>query len=984
MTTELDRQAVIVLGMHRSGTSLLSGLCRILGLDLGTQLIPAASDNPSGFWENERIVRFHDELLQSLNRSWDSVLPLPEGWVDLPELKTAPGKLRSILKDEFGERGSWAIKDPRLCLLLPLWKRVLGDLDIRPHYLIVYRHPDEIYQSLLKRNGLSRSHSYLLYLLYYISAERNSRDAPRSFVGYDDLLSDWQHTLAVASPEAAIDWPTSIPEMEAEVNSFLDQKGKHNVVSSRDMDSELEKLALDMHQILGDQWSGENRDHRTRKHFDRIAGTIERSESILDAWAEQLEWQSRSAAARQRELEKIGVEQQAEIARLTALKNDYENELQRLASELTESVAAYQEQIADLTSLRDAQQQEISELLRIGEEQRKEISLLDGIREDLHRELGNRHEQIEELNAARKEDALEISRLAEVADRQTADMARLSEQLETETGLRLALARDVRKLTDDLGLERDQGRRMQRALDDVYASTSWRITAPLRWLRLAPGRVGRFATLASGMARSPAVMKQVYARFLTVVRNRGPQHVITRMPDYLVSLRKQIVVDTMERSRQGALTETADTLPWESAGKEMLDCQVSVVIPTYNAGEEFYWLLRKLGGQKGISKVEIVIVDSGSSDQTVSIAREQGCCIIEIPQSEFSHSHARNLGAATAGGDYLMFMVQDAYPIGDYWLHGMVSFLLEHRTERVVAASCAEYCRADSDAMYDFNVDTHYRFLMCRDADRIGEFRGDDHMSLRSYGQLSDVSCLIPKKIFEQYGYRGDYAEDLDLGIRLIRDDHRVAMLASIKTIHSHYRPAHYYFKRSFVDVIFLVRQFEDFEYPGVKSFRGLLVGIVNLACHLTGFLRNFEPGYVSEPLCSVLATVETGLRDACRKVDLSGTIDLLDDDLSRKMMQYRQEYLDGETGLAPQEQIEADSFVDGFCGRLAHFRQFAERIYIQQDAMLRSEIMETLTKTFASTAGSYLGFMYLDKYGLDQETAAVIEKVREDLQAGI
>ena len=97
---------------------------------------------------------------------------------------------------------------------------------------------------------------------------------------------------------------------------------------------------------------------------------------------------------------------------------------------------------------------------------------------------------------------------------------------------------------------------------------------------------------------------------------------------------------------------------------------------------------------------------------------------------------------------------------------------------KLAAVSCSEYSRSDSDMMYDSMIHTHYQFLGCLDRDRIGSYQGESHMSLRAQGQLSDVSCLIGRELFGTYRYRGDYAEDLDLGIRLIRDDYRVAMLS--------------------------------------------------------------------------------------------------------------------------------------------------------------------------------------------------------------
>jgi glycosyltransferase involved in cell wall biosynthesis/Tfp pilus assembly protein PilF len=252
---------------------------------------------------------------------------------------------------------------------------------------------------------------------------------------------------------------------------------------------------------------------------------------------------------------------------------------------------------------------------------------------------------------------------------------------------------------------------------------------------------------------------------------------------------------------------------------------VSVVIPTFNAGNDFYWLLRKLKSQKGLPSLEIVIVDSGSTDGTDQLAKQMGCIVISIPNKLFTHSFARNLGADLATGDLLLFIVQDAYPIGDYWICSLADRLLHppNEIERVDALSCAEFPRVDSELLYDFMIWVHYRFLGCIESDRIGRFVDIDHQSLRSLGQLSDVACLIPIDLFRKYRYYGRYAEDLLLGVRLLKDGYKLGMLSSLKVIHSHMRSTNYYFRRTFVDTVFLAHAFQDFSIPPISSVSAVL-----------------------------------------------------------------------------------------------------------------------------------------------------------------
>jgi len=244
------------------------------------------------------------------------------------------------------------------------------------------------------------------------------------------------------------------------------------------------------------------------------------------------------------------------------------------------------------------------------------------------------------------------------------------------------------------------------------------------------------------------------------------------------------------------------------------DEKVSIIIPTKNAGKEFNFLLKMLTNQKGFKEIEIVIVDSGSTDNTLEIAKSYNAKIVEILPEEFSHSFARNLGAKNATGDYFLFTVQDALPPTKTWLNKLMTTI---KTEDVIVASCAELPREDADLFYRVKSWNHYKFLEVNQKDRILSMPADpNHINLRKNGQISDLACLISAKLFLKYKYRLSYAEDLDLGIRLIKDGKRIAFLGTMRIIHSHNRPAFYLIKRGYVDNLFLSDIFSDFVIPEV------------------------------------------------------------------------------------------------------------------------------------------------------------------------
>ncbi len=939
-------QAILILGMHRSGTSAVTRVCNVLGAELGLSVIDAGPDNPKGYWENQEIVNLHGKILGELNHPWDSVRPLPENWWKGENLDWARFALKKVIQEHFGGVALWAVKDPRMCLLLPLWLEVLDELHIDIKCLLVKRDPEDIVLSLSARDGYQADHAYLLYLKNLLEVEHHSRDCNRAVISYDSLLSDWLPEVQRVTKELRIDWPAEINSRSGEVRAELDPALRHHhhlrekEQKQAQSASALCLLSADLNLALRNL-----RDGNASGGFEEVREKLKQMETHASTWLDVIGYQTRFVLEHTK-LESIRKTQSAEITKLNELHSQDQTELKKLEG------------------LQKKQGRELRKLEKLRKENRKLIAGLSEAKTALT-------------------DKLKLT-TAENAHRKVV----LASQLEHIN----ALAVDITQLSD--------------SLNEIYASRSWRVTSPLR----------RFVTRVIVLKHDVRLLYQVLFRSGRLgellqtaalsYKKLGAREFFTRLPlmyEYLKafttrSIPPRIVatdntVRLLPPEESLASIAGVDESEFADPGIRLhpalnesnppIDSGVSVIIPTFNAGEEFYWLLRKLVAQKGLNNLEIVVVDSGSTDDTVELARQAGCTVVQISQEEFSHSYARNLGADTANNEYLLFIVQDAYPIGDLWAYGMLAYLQDHKKHNVVAVSCSEYCRSDSDIMYDCNVDTHYRFLRCRDVDRIGEYMGSDHMSLRSWGQLSDVSCMLSKELFGRYKYRGDYAEDLDLGIRLIRDSYRIAMLASVKTIHSHNRPAYYYLKRSFVDVIFLVRQFKDFNTPPVGSLRGLMFGIVVVAERLSTTLREFDFAASNTTLESSMQQLIAEIRGFELDKSSMTELDLEDTQLADYIISLRSDYLD-DTPLQDYERPAARAFVDGFIGRMEHFRSFANKIYLQQDASLRHEVYDMLRKTFAATAGSYLGFLYLEYQKDDGANGDAVKRIKSVMGAGI
>lgn len=174
---------ITIIGMHRSGTSALAGAMHKLGADLGPESawLPAAADNPRGFFEYLPVVDLNRDILAALGGTWSTPPPLPPGWVGderLTELRARARELSIDIRDRM------VVKDPRLSLVQPLWEEV-GSV---PASILCLRHPAAVADSLLARNRFTVDQGLFLWFRYNAAALHNRPDA--LVVEYELALSD--------------------------------------------------------------------------------------------------------------------------------------------------------------------------------------------------------------------------------------------------------------------------------------------------------------------------------------------------------------------------------------------------------------------------------------------------------------------------------------------------------------------------------------------------------------------------------------------------------------------------------------------------------------------------------------------------------------------------------------------------------------------------------------------------------------------------
>jgi len=238
-------QAIVVLGMHRSGTSAVTRVVNLLGAELGQRLMPPMpNSNEMGFWENLDAVDVDERVLTGIGRSWHDVRHMPPGWLESAAADEGRAAIRLLVETHFRATPLWAVKDPRMCRLMPLWLPVLVELGVEPHILFVVRHPLDVAASLYARDGWPHTRSLLLWLQHVLEAEHATRGCRRVIVSYDQVLHDWSHAMGLVGQRLHLTWPRPVDDARAEIDAFLDVGSRHHERTSPASDASGEAAGL--------------------------------------------------------------------------------------------------------------------------------------------------------------------------------------------------------------------------------------------------------------------------------------------------------------------------------------------------------------------------------------------------------------------------------------------------------------------------------------------------------------------------------------------------------------------------------------------------------------------------------------------------------------------------------------------------------------------------------------------------------------------
>jgi len=242
-----ESRAVVVAGMHRSGTSLVAQLVNALGVYAGEtdQVSPPDMFNPTGYWEFIDAVAIDREILQELGGNWTNVVDADPSRLSPEKRPAYVARIRHAIASLQGH-GAFLLKDPRMSLLLPLWREALPS----PVCVIVWREPMAVARSLAKRDKLPLLVSLAVWEHYNRTLLRDTSGMPRLLISYEELLAQPARVVRELHEGLLASGIRSTLPSEERIGQIV------NADFNRSGDSSESMLSAEQRTLLGDLRSG--------------------------------------------------------------------------------------------------------------------------------------------------------------------------------------------------------------------------------------------------------------------------------------------------------------------------------------------------------------------------------------------------------------------------------------------------------------------------------------------------------------------------------------------------------------------------------------------------------------------------------------------------------------------------------------------------------------------------------------------------------
>ncbi|PWE18700.1 hypothetical protein DDZ18_03660 [Marinicauda salina] len=341
--------ALLVLGMHRSGTSAWTGVLERLGAAGPRTPLPPNEANPKGYAESRQLMQLHERMLAESGSSWDDWSTFNPDWGKSQAGQSYGEQIRALVDSEYGGSDVIAVKDPRICRFAKYWIEEVerGGYDVR--VLHVLRNPLEVAQSLQARDGMEILRGLLLWLRHVLDAEAATRSKPRVFARYEALVEDWRRQISRVGDALQVAWPRRSPAVDLEIDDFLTGALRRQQVDRDALESSsaVPSWVAEVYDLLARAASTGEMDAQAKRRLTQIRETFDQSSAVfaplvaradrqMAAYRDRLDAASAQARDANEELEQTRADRDSlkrELAKMESAAGARQRELNVIRSE---------------------------------------------------------------------------------------------------------------------------------------------------------------------------------------------------------------------------------------------------------------------------------------------------------------------------------------------------------------------------------------------------------------------------------------------------------------------------------------------------------------------------------------------------------------------------------------------------------------------------------------------------------------------------